>query len=159
MAPTDDVTYLWKRQQISGVLPAPPGVDPNFEHPVSHGHYLSLTSVVCVVIAAMFVFARLWVKLVISRAPGWDDGKPLIPISFRSHTDSKIVTSVLALVRCKVTTLSLTLMAILSRPSPLHSQFSTFSVSGHDAAAQPPSTNEKKPSIAGVLAIICGMCQ
>ena len=46
-------------------------------NPTSHGHYLSLASVVCVVIAAIFVFARLWVKLVISHAPGWDDGESL----------------------------------------------------------------------------------
>ena len=159
MAPTDNLTYLWRRQQISGVLPPPPGVDTNFEHPVSHGHYLSLSSVVCIVIAAIFVFARLWVKLVISRAPGWEDGKPSIPVSFRSHADSDIVTSVLALVRCKLITLSQMLIATLPRPSLLHSPFSTFYVSGYDAAAKPPSFNEKKLSIAGVLAIICGMCQ
>jgi hypothetical protein len=75
MVPVQVLAYLVGRQQIPGVLPPPPGVTPNFEHPASHGHYLSLTSVVCVVIAAIFVFARLWVKLVVSRAPGWDDGE------------------------------------------------------------------------------------
>ncbi len=75
MVPAQVLAHLVGRQQIPGVLPPPPGVTPNFEHPASHGHYLSLTSVVCVVIAAVFVFARLWVKLVVSRAPGWDDGE------------------------------------------------------------------------------------
>ncbi len=75
MVPVQVLAHLVGRQQIPGVLPPPPGVTPNFEHPASQGHYLSLTSVVCVVIAAIFVFARLWVKLVVSRAPGWDDGE------------------------------------------------------------------------------------
>lgn len=75
MVPAQALATLVERQQIPGVLPPPPGVTPNFEHPTSHGHYLSLTSVVCVVIAAIFVFARRWVRLLVSRAPGWDDGE------------------------------------------------------------------------------------
>lgn len=69
----DVLTHLVRKQQVQGLSPAPAGVTPNFGHPVSHGHYLSLASVVCVIIAAIFTFARLWVKLIISHAPGWDD--------------------------------------------------------------------------------------
>ncbi|KAL8829587.1 MAG: hypothetical protein Q9191_001938 [Dirinaria sp. TL-2023a] len=75
MASMDVLTHLVRKQQVQGLSPAPAGVTPpNFVHPVSHGHYLSLASVSCIVIAAIFVFARLWVKLIISHAPGWDDG-------------------------------------------------------------------------------------
>lgn len=75
MAVIDSLSHLVTRQQIQGVLPPPPGVTPNLEHPVSHGRYLSIGSVVCVVLAGLFVIARLYVKLFLSRAPGWDDGE------------------------------------------------------------------------------------
>ena len=74
-----EASPLVKRQQIVGALPAPSGITPDFEHPTSHGHVLAVASVTCLVLAALFVGARLYTKIVVSRAPGWDDGSKLYP--------------------------------------------------------------------------------
>lgn len=66
---------LVKRQQIVGSLSPPPGVTPNFQNPESNARTCVIASIVCVIIAALFVLARLWSKLFIVRSPGWDDGK------------------------------------------------------------------------------------
>ena len=98
----DVSSHLARRQQIIGVLPSPPGITPNFEHPTSHGHVLAVASVVCVVIATIFVAARLFTKVVVSRAPGWDDGTRA-QFSFMVYIAHSItVTAVIALVRFEI---------------------------------------------------------
>lgn len=57
----DTLSQLSSRQQIQGILPPTHGVTPKFQHPVSHGHYCATAAVVCVVLAALFVSARLYV--------------------------------------------------------------------------------------------------
>ena len=83
MAPTNIPTHLVGRQQIEGVFPASLGVARDFQQSLMGissplpAYYLSLTSVVCILIAGLFVFASLWVKLIVSRTLGWDDGESL----------------------------------------------------------------------------------
>ena len=56
-----------------GLLPAPPGVTPNFVDPPTQSGHLIVASIVCPVLAAIFVAARCASKA-LAGSWGWDDG-------------------------------------------------------------------------------------
>ena len=53
---------LTEFQDISGVIPPPPGVKPNFEHPDSIGYRIIIASVVCWALATLVLFLRLYAR-------------------------------------------------------------------------------------------------
>ena len=55
-----------------GLVPPPPGVTPNFVNPPWNGIHLVVASIVCPVLAAVFVAARCASKT-LSHGWGWDD--------------------------------------------------------------------------------------
>jgi hypothetical protein len=62
-------------QEISGVIPSPPGIEPNFEHPDSIGYRIIIASVVCWVTATLFVFLRLYSRRYVVRIIALEDCK------------------------------------------------------------------------------------
>ncbi|MCJ1300583.1 hypothetical protein MMC08_003380 [Hypocenomyce scalaris] len=57
----------------AGVVPPPPGVLPDFVHPISHQGMIVNTVIACTAIAGSFVLMRLWTKIAITRQLWWDD--------------------------------------------------------------------------------------
>jgi len=55
-----------------GLLPPPPGVTPNFVDPDSQSGLLIVASIICPILAAIFVAARCASKA-LSKSWGWDD--------------------------------------------------------------------------------------
>lgn len=66
------VYFVARHEQMEGILPPPPGVTPNFDHPISHAHSMLVASIVCPILAAVFVAARCSSKAV-AKTWGWDD--------------------------------------------------------------------------------------
>jgi hypothetical protein len=62
-------------QDISGVIPPPSGVKPNFEHPESLGYRIIIASVICWFAATLFVFLRLYTRQYIIRIIAVEDCK------------------------------------------------------------------------------------
>lgn len=58
-----------------GAIPPPPGVIPNFEHPVSRKKDVVISAIVCPIIAGLFFALRLYTRIHITRTLGWDDCK------------------------------------------------------------------------------------
>ena len=60
----------------------PPGVVPNLDHPQSQtiAQYVGIG--ICLGVALVFVLLRIYVKLAVTRAWGWDDGELLHAITF-----------------------------------------------------------------------------
>ncbi|KAI9720829.1 MAG: hypothetical protein M1812_002668 [Candelaria pacifica] len=84
-------TQLIGRQQAQvGVLPPPPGVQPNFVNPESSAHGLVAVISVFLVFTILFVGARFYTKIFISHSVGWDDYTSLFALVL-SITDSAIV--------------------------------------------------------------------
>lgn len=60
---------------IIGGLPPPPGVTPNFVNPESlHSEWVLMMSM-CLTFTTIFVFLRMYTKLVIIKSHGWEDCK------------------------------------------------------------------------------------
>ncbi|KAH8748435.1 hypothetical protein F5883DRAFT_239441 [Diaporthe sp. PMI_573] len=60
-------------EEITGILPPPPGVRPNFKHPESIGYLLVIVTAVFLPFASLVVILRLYTRRVIVRAIGYDD--------------------------------------------------------------------------------------
>lgn len=61
-----------------GIFPAaepPPGVIPNFDHPQSRAIVEYVGVGICLGVTLIFVLLRVYVKLVVTHAWGWDDGE------------------------------------------------------------------------------------
>ena len=56
-------------------LAPPPGVVPNFNKPPSRAYEMRIGIGVCIAISSIFLVLRLYVKLAITHAAGWDDCK------------------------------------------------------------------------------------
>jgi hypothetical protein len=66
-----------ERDGIVGVLPPPPGVIPNFEHPESQVYRLVITIAILLPVTTLVLFLRVYTKRVIVRNFGTDDCKLL----------------------------------------------------------------------------------
>ncbi|KAH6668390.1 hypothetical protein B0J14DRAFT_675210 [Halenospora varia] len=64
---------LATRQEIVGVLPPPPGVSPDFEHPESIGYRLVIVTAIFLPLASVVVALRIYTRRVIVHAIGYDD--------------------------------------------------------------------------------------
>ena len=60
----------------------PPGVISNFDHPQSRAIVEYVGVSICLGFALIFVLLRIYVKLAVTRAWGWDDGELLCDIFF-----------------------------------------------------------------------------
>jgi hypothetical protein len=60
----------------------PPGVIPNFDDPESRAIVMHIGISICLGVALVFVLLRIYVKLAVTRAWGWDDGELLYEVSF-----------------------------------------------------------------------------
>ena len=56
-----------------GVIPPPPGVTPNFEHPAYHSGGIVPIAAVFIPLAAIFMILRVYTKLRIIRVFGLED--------------------------------------------------------------------------------------
>lgn len=56
-----------------GLAKPPPGVTPNFENPVSIWSEIVPSNLVGLSLATAFLCMRIYTRVVVSRAPGWDD--------------------------------------------------------------------------------------
>ena len=54
-------------------MPPPPGVVPDFVHPVSRAHQVIVVTVVFLTLAALMVMLRMYTRWFITRAVGYDD--------------------------------------------------------------------------------------
>jgi hypothetical protein len=72
----------------TGALPAPPGVTPNFDNPESRAYQAIIASVVCPVIALVFLLLRLYTKRYIICKLHMDDCKSC----FAQVKNSKLTT-------------------------------------------------------------------
>ncbi|KAI9792578.1 MAG: hypothetical protein M1816_002098 [Peltula sp. TS41687] len=73
MAIIKDMAFLLPREMPEpGILP-PVGVTPDFIHPESRANYCIAVHTVVLTIATLFLAVRMYVKLRITRSPGWDD--------------------------------------------------------------------------------------
>ena len=62
--------------QVPKQMPAmkpPPGVTPNFVNPESLRTYWILMMCMCLTFSTMFVFMRMYTKLVLIKSHGWED--------------------------------------------------------------------------------------
>ncbi|TGZ79979.1 hypothetical protein EX30DRAFT_364784 [Ascodesmis nigricans] len=53
--------------------PPPPGVTPNFDNPVWNGQGAILSTCICIVLSSIFVILRLYTRIWITRAAGFED--------------------------------------------------------------------------------------
>ena len=56
-----------------GLIPPPPGVAPNLDHPASLKHSMVVANAICLTLACVSVALRLWTRAIIVRSLGWDD--------------------------------------------------------------------------------------
>lgn len=64
-----------KSEQIIGLLPPPPGVTPDFDHPISIAYRLVITIAICLSTSTIAVIFRLYTKCFIVHIIGVDDCK------------------------------------------------------------------------------------
>ena len=64
---------LWTRDAVRGVVPPPPGVTPNFDHPVSRRRVHAVTAIASPLVAGPFFLLRMYSRIWITRTFGWDD--------------------------------------------------------------------------------------
>lgn len=70
---------LFERQQGQvGVLPPPPGVTVDFDNPQSNALGTVVVAYLFLVLTILFVGARFYTKIAISRSVGWDDCKKML---------------------------------------------------------------------------------
>jgi hypothetical protein len=67
--------FLTEFYEISGVIPPPPGVKPNFEYPDSIGYRIIIASVVCWWSATLVLFLRLHTRRNVIHIIGAEDCK------------------------------------------------------------------------------------
>jgi hypothetical protein len=60
-------------EQIVGLLPPPPGVMPNFDHPDSIAYRLVIATTVCLVASTAVLLLRLYTKRFIVHTLGTED--------------------------------------------------------------------------------------
>lgn len=66
--------------QVGGLppgLPPPPGVTPNFVNPESVTGQAHVVFVMCLVFSTLFVFLRMYTKLILLKSHGWEDCESL----------------------------------------------------------------------------------
>ena len=82
------------------VMPAPPGQVTNFSAPENKANQLLICAVICPVLSAIFVAARIYTQARISRAVGLDDcAYSIICFRVATYTDNLVIGfAVLALV-------------------------------------------------------------
>jgi hypothetical protein len=67
--------------------PTPPGVESNFDTPMTRALELHIAIGICIAVVTIIVWLRCYVKLVVTKTWGWDDcTSGLLSISF-SCTD------------------------------------------------------------------------
>jgi hypothetical protein len=64
-----------KSEQIIALLPPPPGVTPDFDHPVSIAYRLVITIAICLSASTIAILLRLYTKFFIIHIVGVDDCK------------------------------------------------------------------------------------
>jgi hypothetical protein len=64
-----------KSEQIIALLPPPPGVTPDFDHPVSIAYRLVITIAICLSASTIAILLRLYTKFFIVHIVGVDDCK------------------------------------------------------------------------------------
>lgn len=60
----------------------PPGLILNFDHPQSNAIIEYVGVGICLGVTVVFVLLRIYVKLAVTRAWGWDDGELLHAVNF-----------------------------------------------------------------------------
>ena len=60
-------------RQLGGSIPPPPGVVPDFVHPVSHASRIVIINIVFCVMAGVMVLLRLYTRLCVTHSIGYDD--------------------------------------------------------------------------------------
>ena len=68
LSPLDDPTLL----QLPALTP-PPGVIPNFAHPMDRGPVLTIVNGILLALMMIFIALRVYTKLAIVRKISWDD--------------------------------------------------------------------------------------
>lgn len=76
---------------ITGGLPPPPGVIPNFIDPYSKAWYSILTIVVCLTLTTLLIGIRICTKFLITKSHGWEDceyklSRSLLPLTDLQQT-------------------------------------------------------------------------
>lgn len=56
-----------------GLGPPPPGVTPNFANPESIFTRVLTSHLVTLSLACIFILMRVWTRVIVTRAVGWDD--------------------------------------------------------------------------------------
>ena len=64
--------------------PPPPGVIPNFINPKNQESAMNATLIICLSIATVCVWLRVYTKLMISKSHGYDDCEPSLLLSCHS---------------------------------------------------------------------------
>lgn len=84
----DHTAFLLPRETPLPAIKPPDGVIPDFIHPESRAHYCIAVHTVVLTIATLFIAMRMYVKLRITRSPGWDDCKSLhcLSVSHKSFS-------------------------------------------------------------------------
>lgn len=60
-------------EEITPALAPPQGVTPDFRNPYSILPLVQITLVICIGVSSLFVILRLYTRLLIVRAHGWED--------------------------------------------------------------------------------------
>jgi hypothetical protein len=68
-------SLMAKSEQIVGLLPPPPGVTPDFDHPISIAYRLVITIAICLSTSTIVVLLRLYTNCFIVHIIGADDCK------------------------------------------------------------------------------------
>lgn len=60
------------------LLPPPPGVTPNFEHPEQHGRHVVILGLLGIPCSFLFLMMRMYTKIRLNRQFGSEDGNELM---------------------------------------------------------------------------------
>ena len=71
-------------------MPPPPGIESNFDNPPSLALHLIVVNAVFVALMAITVGIRLYVRVFITKALGWDDCKLVVCLAKMTLTWTKI---------------------------------------------------------------------